>query len=587
MVGLHQTEQTYLPDLNAINYQDQTSAGAWTLGAGGSSYFGGSGFRQPLDDRTREQARLSFSLFLGDKHELKLGAGYFNVEFDMDYNVNGPSDAFCAPSTTDNPWYGGDQAWAFDHDSGDVVPLDHDCAVSGSGPLNGYMMPARVGNRYRLRNGYYYNRNYKNQSTGETEEMSLYAQDSWRIASNFTISLGVRAESSTSEGNLTKVMPERTLDFSFSDMVAPRIGFVWDPTNQGRSKIFAHWGEFYQSIPLDINVRSLGNEKYDFVFYENPEDGSLPNTTNPGAFFYYTSSRSEFTVIDPDVDPQYLEELVFGGEYEIATDVAVGLKYIKRELGQVIEDISVDNGNTYFVTNPGGTFTFNPGTGTDLDEPVDFPAATRDFEGIEASINKRYSNNWQGYVSLLYSELVGNYEGLYSRDNQQIDPNITSKFDLPDLLENADGLLYNDREWQFKAFGSYHFGFGLVAGLNMFYMTGSPISKLGAHPLYGLDERFVTARGSEGRTEDWMNWDLHFAYPIPIGDFQLEVMLDIFNLFDEQVAVETDQRWTVNGPGDEDVAPGGDINAQTNDTYGQPLVYSPPQNFRIGVRFIF
>jgi hypothetical protein len=258
---------------------------------------------------------------------------------------------------------------------------------------------------------------------------------------------------------------------------------------------------------------------------------------------------------------------------------------ISRSLGEVIEDISVDNGNSYFVTNPGGTFTFNPGTGTPLDEPVDFPKAERDFTGFELSLSKRFSNNWQGYVSLLWSELEGNYEGLYSRDNRQVDPNITSKFDLPDLLDNAMGMLQNDREWQFKAFGSYHFDFGMVAGVNMFFMTGSPVSKLGAHPSYGLDERFVTTRGSEGRTEDWMNWDIHLSYPFAVGDYRLEAMIDIFNLFDNQVAVEVDNRWTVYGPGDEADAPGGDINAQTNDGWGDPLVLAPPRNIRVGLKF--
>ena len=61
------------------------------------------------------------------------------------------------------------------------------------------------------------------------------------------------------------------------------------------------------------------------------------------------------------------------------------------------------------MTNPGGTFTYNPGTGTDLDEPVTFPQAERNFEGLELSLNKRFSNNWQAYASFLYSELECNY----------------------------------------------------------------------------------------------------------------------------------------------------------------------------------
>jgi hypothetical protein len=220
---------------------------------------------------------------------------------------------------------------------------------------------------------------------------------------------------------------------------------------------------------------------------------------------------------------------------------------------------------------------------------VDFPEAVRDYDGIELSLAKRFSNRWQGYASLLWSDLVGNYEGLYSRDNQQIDPNITSKFDLPELLENAYGTLQNNREWQFKAFGSYRFDFGLVTGLNMFYVTGNPISKLGADRSYGLDERFVTPRGSEGTTDSWLNFDLSFSYPIQLGNFQLDLMLDIFNIFDEQVAVEVDQRWTTFDPSDypsgEAPENEGDPQYQENPTWGEPLNFSPPRNFRVGVRF--
>jgi hypothetical protein len=579
--GRHQSKQEFVPNTDVTAYQDQTTDGIWSGGAS-DVFFGGPQFQQPRDDRQRQQARVAFSWFLGQNHELKFGGGWNDVKYDMLYGVPGPSDAFCTPTLEGGPY-------EYDFETGTYPQIGTNCSVNNDGVLDGYAMPARIGNRYRLRNGYYYNRNYKNDSTGETEEFSVYAQDSWQVASNFTISLGVRAESSTSQGDLTKILPERKLEFSFGDMVAPRIGFVWDPSNEGRSKIFAHYGKFYQSIPLTINVRSFGNENYDFYFYEDPVNGMLPDTNNPGVLTYIYRSSSELTFLDPAVEPQYLEEFVLGGEYEVATDLALGLKFVRRELGEVIEDISVDNGSSYFITNPGGIYTENPTNGIPLDPPVDFPAAVRDYDGVEFSVSKRFSNRWQGYASILWSDLVGNYEGLYSRDNQQIDPNITSKFDLPELLNNAYGTLQNNREWQFKMFGSYRFDFGLVTGLNMFYVTGNPISKLGADRSYGLDERFVTPRGSEGTTDSWLNFDLSFSYPIQLGNFQLDLMLDIFNIFDEQVAVEVDQRWTTLDPSD---YPGGEAPPdegadmwQENPTWGEPLNFSPPRNFRVGIRF--
>ena len=82
-------------------------------------------------------------------------------------------------------------AYQYDFDTGTAVVIPFDCSVNNNGVLDGVMMPARIGNRYRLRNGYYYNRNYKNDSTGKTKEMNIYAQDSWKLTSNFPLSLGL------------------------------------------------------------------------------------------------------------------------------------------------------------------------------------------------------------------------------------------------------------------------------------------------------------------------------------------------------------------------------------------------------------
>jgi hypothetical protein len=47
---------------------------------------------------------------------------------------------------------------------------------------------------------------------------------------------------------------------SITDSFAPRIGVVYDPTKEGRSKIFAHYGQYYESIPMDLANRSFGGK---------------------------------------------------------------------------------------------------------------------------------------------------------------------------------------------------------------------------------------------------------------------------------------------------------------------------------------
>jgi len=579
-VGHHENQYSFVPTLDETNYQDETALGDWSFGVGNGANFGGPGFQQPGDDRTRDSIKAAFTWFLGAQ-EFKVGGGFNRVEYAMDYNVAGPSEAFCAPA---HPEYG---ILIFDANVGEGVPAVLDCDISGDGINDGLMMPARVGNRLWLRDGYYYNRNYKNQSTGTSDDMNLYLQDSWRLADNFTLMLGVRADALESTGDNSNFITETGLvakfDFGFSDMIAPRIGFTWDFANNGRSKLYGHYGKFYQAIPLNLNVRAFGNEAYDFYYYEYPANGLLPSIDNPGYMTYIYPLGA--TGVDPDVEPTYLEEIVLGGEYEVAKDLAVGAKYVYRAVGAAIEDISVDEGNSYYITNPGGTFDFNPATGAPLDEPAVFPEVARYYRGVELTANKRFSDSWQLFASLLWSKLEGNYEGFFSRDNQQVDPAITSKFDLPDLLTNARGLLPNDREWQFKTFGSYLWDFGLTSGFNFWYMTGHPMSKLGAHRLYGTDERFITPRGTEGRSPDVWSLDLRFAYPIPIGNHSLELSMDVFNVFNVQESLENDQRWTTLADDDypEPIPP--EAEPQTNRTWDEPYVYQDPRRIRLGVKF--
>ena len=45
---------------------------------------------------------------------------------------------------------------------------------------------------------------------------------------------------------------------------APRVGVIWDFARNGRSKLFANYGRFYESIPMDINIRAFGGGQSNF-----------------------------------------------------------------------------------------------------------------------------------------------------------------------------------------------------------------------------------------------------------------------------------------------------------------------------------
>ncbi len=600
-VGHMETKQEYTPNLDIPFWYDGTTTGRFTDGVGQRVAFGGPGFQQPKDKRERDQLRAAFTWFIGDAHEVKVGAQWNWVKYDVNYNVAGPNDAFCAPLSA--------YAYTFDYINSQYLYATPDneqllnnlgyyfCDPGNGNAFGGIQQPARVGNRFLMFNNYYYNRNYKNVSSGETDESAIFLQDAWKVTDYFTLNVGVRADAAKAKGNLSNVNANQDLRFTFQDQIQPRVGFIWDFAHNGRSKVFGHYGKFYESIPLDINVRAFGNESYDFYYYYYPEDGSLPTVNNAtlgspnntGEMWYWFHSGGG-TKVDPGIQGQYTEEYVGGVEYEVMNNLAVGFQGIYRRLGRVIEDISADNGATYFITNPGGCIDANPTTGVPLAKEACFPPPSRIYRGLELKVNKRYSNNWQMYASLLWSRNKGNYGGLFRADNGQVDPNITSLYDLPQLLVGAYGLLPNDHKWQFKSYGSYRWDFGLVTGYNFTWLTGAPITQLGADLLYGTNERFVTPRGSYGRTPSTQNLDLHFSYPLKMfGDYDLELVLDVFNAFNQQKALTVDQEWTTLTQRDVTDADGNVIvsvaDQKNNPNFGEALSYQAPRNYRLGVKF--
>lgn len=530
----------------------------------------GGTFQQVSGDTERQEARGALTWFGATgpvDHEIKFGANYRTVEYIDHAHYPG---AVGGPAADSN---------GFVYDQGGLA-----------------------GQRWQLFNGFALLVEYDQNSLGETDEQAIYLQDRVRLNDYFSLNLGVRADSYESTGAATARSRQngrpngiQALDFSFSDMVAPRAGFTWDVFKNGRSKLYGHYGEFYESTPLDINARAFGNEQFNFYYFYYPTDGSLPVAGNTGEHFYTYRLGTGVGVSD-DIEPMYTTETLVGFEYEVVPNVAVGIKYTERGIENVIEDISTDGGQTYFITNPEGTFTVNPVTGAPLASPAVFPKPVRDYEAIELTFNKRFTNNWQLYSSYVNSENKGNYGGLFRQDNGQLDPNITSLYDLPDLLVGADGLLPNDREHQFKLYGSYLWPFKLITGFYGQFLSGTPISQLGAHRIYGNNERFITPRGSFGRTPDVWNVDLHVEYPITFGNgTELKLIADVFNVTDEQKASAVDQTWTFEradrttdpnecggpGTGPGTACPNG------NPNFGTPTAYQSPRTVRFGVKLAF
>jgi hypothetical protein len=151
--------------------------------------------------------------------------------------------------------------------------------------------------------------------------------------------------------------------------------------------------------------------------------------------------------------------------------------------------------------------------------------------------------------SYTYSRTEGNFPGLFSADNGQVDPNISSQYDLIELLSNRDGPLPQDRPHYFKLDAYYIFDLekagNVTTGARFRALSGTPINTLARHHLYGFDESFLLPRGEMGRTDSTYGLDLHVSYGRDLGrGMKLEVFSDLFSVFNNQTQATVDQTYT-------------------------------------------
>jgi hypothetical protein len=370
---------------------------------------------------------------------------------------------------------------------------------------------------------------------------SAYVQDTWRVLPNFTIEGGVRWE----RRNLGDRFGNSVIDLKKN--WAPRIGFTFDPMNDGKGKIFAHYGRYYEDIPTDINIRAFGGELAAFAYNFSPDPANLtPINGTPSKNSVLGSSVEP---VDPDLKNQYIDEFLVGVEREIAPNLAVGIKYNRRRLGDVIEDFLVPSVGSYFIANPGqGTLGQSLGFYDGTSAPA--PLATRETNAVALTATKRYSNNWQLLASYVWSKLEGNYDGTNQISTGQLDPNINSAFDYGDFLVNSFGPLSNQRRHQLKIDGSYNLSKGILNGLQFglstHWYSGLPLTANGYSFAYANWEYYLTPRGALGTGPSDYEADVHIAYPIKFGaDSSLMLIGDVFNLLNRQAITQLDTRYNL------------------------------------------
>lgn len=426
---------------------------------------------------------------------------------------------------------------------------------------------------YRVRsNAFEPARGFLTVGESTSNNLGLFLQDSWTIGQKLTINLGLRTERErvgnydpSNPDSVARGFGDTLFEFGFGSKLAPRVGFAYDVTGDGKTKVYGSWGLFYDIFKLALPRGSFGGDKWIELYYtlDTPDPANLfacqlnpagtAGVNCPGRLIRppvdFRHPSFEYLEYDADgkpvLDPYRLQEFSGGIERALSANTSVAVRYVHKQIDKAIEDIGfldAQGNEVYLIGNPGFGANQVAWTLTDGTQ-IPAPKAVRDYDAVELGFNRRLANSWGLRVAYTWSRLHGNYSGLAQADEPgRADPNVGRLFDHPTMMFGQDGKpvfgpLPTDRPHQFKSQFIYQAPFGLTAGVNASVASGSPVTREAAFVAgHGYTVQYL-GRGSDGRTPTLSNFSLNLTQDIKIGgDRKLQLMANILNIFDSQTA---------------------------------------------------
>jgi hypothetical protein len=431
-------------------------------------------------------------------------------------------------------------------------------------------------------------------ATLATQNYSIFLQDKWAILSNLYLNVGARWELQ----DMRDVLGKRNI-FIY-DNVAPRVSLVYDWTDEGKSRLYASYGWFYNQLPVLLNSRAFGGLVNVTRSYRQSDcasptliGGQAKDRSVDGNPTEYCSDFNSSTTgltagtVVPRLRGMYNQQFQVGYEQEVVEDLVLGVNWLHTDLGRAVEDVSTNGGLNFIIANPGESVSTSDIArqqaqcnelqgkfdGAAMDDPQRdtyarelnrcnfladafgkvgslFSKPIRNYDAWTFKINKRFARNWILQGSYTYSRLIGNYDGFVSRNTGAINLGASSQYDIPELVRNSYGPLFDNRPHQVKLDGFYSFDLKkagrFTLGASLRYQSGTPISIYADNNRYsGQYLVYVLPRGAGGRIEPtyYANLSLSYAYPLP-GEMELELTARLANLTNNKAVLRVDETYS-------------------------------------------
>lgn len=371
---------------------------------------------------------------------------------------------------------------------------------------------------------------------------TAFLQDDWTMG-HFTVNAGLRME------DWKYIASDSSTILDMDPTFSPRLGGTWDIGGQGRQKVTAFYGRYYDPIRTDM-VHFAGNitgtVNYEQVYIGND-------------WFTYRQ-RGSATVRDagfaPNLKNQTQDEYALTYGINVTPTIAFQAQAFQRKDSNLIEDYDPHvywNLPGYAEGSAPAAFALDPRQhgwpATGIDGPVNFYLGNviggkRRTNGLDLTLDRRFQDNWTASVQYAWRDAKGN---ITSDANADL---VGDAIEFDPRQPYMYGKLQGSIDHQVKVYGMYRLPFNLeVGGLGYWnsgaHYTNSDIFLPGQYDIY-LPHQLDAAgtqfskRGTETHPS-YYNIDAKLRYLWQIRQIGVDFFLDIYNLTNNQDVIFVEQ----------------------------------------------
>lgn len=343
--------------------------------------------------------------------------------------------------------------------------------------------------------------------------------------------------------------------------IAPRAGFTFDMTGEGRSVLKGYWGRYYHNMNTGMPAANPGGNRWTtYEFLDQNENALFDGVAELGERLGgspdaglerdgITRTAPEGTPVDSGLTVPWIDEFSVSLEQQVGNDLGLRASFVhKRQtggwgnlnrarIGTLTNTVTVPCPEACDSAGFGGTMLTLNGLpdGVENSEQIhtNTPSGESDFNWstVSLGVNRRFRNNffWNAYFDYQWR-----HEG--RTPGQSGSPLVTDPIGVGWTYQYGFVPLIQDvSNWQFKAAGRYVMPYDIGVAGTFRYVSGfpwAPLLRIGV-PNVGNQTIFLDNLDNR-RSDNVMIVDFRLDKSFRLADrAEIQFMVDVFNALND------------------------------------------------------